>query len=74
MTEVLRNLYGCGVTDNKGPVLAWINTVETFRAVKLTTCGSACPYLWEWVKRLLPCGGWVWQQGPSPWNFWRHHS
>uniref|UniRef100_A0A674GDK6 Carnosine dipeptidase 1 n=1 Tax=Taeniopygia guttata TaxID=59729 RepID=A0A674GDK6_TAEGU len=36
LTEIyflIRNLYGCGATDNKGPVLAWINTVETFRAV-----------------------------------------
>ncbi|NXM70519.1 CNDP1 dipeptidase, partial [Serilophus lunatus] len=31
----LRNLYGRGTTDNKGPVLAWINAVETFRALKL---------------------------------------
>ncbi|NWH97508.1 CNDP1 dipeptidase, partial [Tichodroma muraria] len=31
----LRNLYGRGATDNKGPVLAWINAVETFRALKL---------------------------------------
>ncbi|NXP46304.1 CNDP1 dipeptidase, partial [Heliornis fulica] len=32
---VVRNLYGRGATDNKGPVLAWINAVETFRALKL---------------------------------------
>ncbi|NXC16740.1 CNDP1 dipeptidase, partial [Corythaeola cristata] len=32
---VIRNLYGRGATDNKGPVLAWINAVETFRALKL---------------------------------------
>ncbi|NXU04906.1 CNDP1 dipeptidase, partial [Buphagus erythrorhynchus] len=31
----IRNLYGRGATDNKGPVLAWINAVETFRALKL---------------------------------------
>lgn len=29
------NLYGRGATDNKGPVLAWINAVETLRALKL---------------------------------------
>ncbi|NXA33549.1 CNDP1 dipeptidase, partial [Eudromia elegans] len=32
---IVRNLYGRGATDNKGPVLAWINAVETFRALKL---------------------------------------
>ncbi|NXS59337.1 CNDP1 dipeptidase, partial [Brachypteracias leptosomus] len=32
---VVRNLYGRGATDNKGPVLAWINAVETFKALKL---------------------------------------
>ncbi|NWZ39839.1 CNDP1 dipeptidase, partial [Brachypodius atriceps] len=31
----IRNLYGRGATDNKGPVLAWINAVETVRALKL---------------------------------------
>ncbi|NWZ94896.1 CNDP1 dipeptidase, partial [Nesospiza acunhae] len=30
-----RNLYGRGATDNKGPVLAWINAVETFSVLKL---------------------------------------
>ncbi|KAL9870721.1 beta-Ala-His dipeptidase isoform 2-T9 [Geothlypis trichas] len=35
LTEVDGNLYGRGATDNKGPVLAWINAVETFRALKL---------------------------------------
>ncbi|KQL56473.1 hypothetical protein AAES_25075 [Amazona aestiva] len=29
------NLYGHGAIDNKGPVLAWINAVETFKALKL---------------------------------------
>lgn len=29
------NLYGRGATDNKGPVLAWINAVQTFRALEL---------------------------------------
>ncbi|NWU10232.1 CNDP1 dipeptidase, partial [Cephalopterus ornatus] len=33
--KIFRNLYGRGATDNKGPVLAWINAVETFRALKL---------------------------------------
>ncbi|NWI70084.1 CNDP1 dipeptidase, partial [Todus mexicanus] len=32
---VIRNLYGRGATDNKGPVLAWINAVETFKTLKL---------------------------------------
>ncbi|NWV79635.1 CNDP1 dipeptidase, partial [Dasyornis broadbenti] len=35
LTEIHGNLYGRGATDNKGPVLAWINAVETFRALKL---------------------------------------
>ncbi|KAI6075282.1 Beta-Ala-His dipeptidase [Aix galericulata] len=35
LTEIDGNLYGRGSTDNKGPVLAWINAVETFRALKL---------------------------------------
>ncbi|XP_071305054.1 beta-Ala-His dipeptidase [Agelaius tricolor] len=35
LTEINGNLYGRGTTDNKGPVLAWINAVETFRALKL---------------------------------------
>ncbi|NXR69344.1 CNDP1 dipeptidase, partial [Rhadina sibilatrix] len=29
LTEIDGNLYGRGATDNKGPVLAWINAVET---------------------------------------------
>ncbi|XP_067393612.1 beta-Ala-His dipeptidase isoform X2 [Emydura macquarii macquarii] len=35
LTETDGNLYGRGTTDNKGPVLAWINAVEAFRALKL---------------------------------------
>ncbi|XP_074841968.1 beta-Ala-His dipeptidase [Carettochelys insculpta] len=35
LTEIDGNLYGRGATDNKGPVLAWIHAVETFRALKL---------------------------------------
>ncbi|NXM33559.1 CNDP1 dipeptidase, partial [Oxyruncus cristatus] len=35
LTEINGNLYGHGATDNKGPVLAWINAMETFRALKL---------------------------------------
>ncbi|NXK48714.1 CNDP1 dipeptidase, partial [Chauna torquata] len=35
LTEINGNLYGRGATDNKGPILAWINAVETFRALKL---------------------------------------
>ncbi|XP_009884168.1 PREDICTED: beta-Ala-His dipeptidase [Charadrius vociferus] len=37
LTEINGNLYGRGATDNKGPVLAWINAVETFRALELAT-------------------------------------
>ncbi|KAM9575392.1 LOW QUALITY PROTEIN: beta-Ala-His dipeptidase-like [Guaruba guarouba] len=37
LTEINGNLYGCGEIDNKGPVLAWINAVETFIALKLAT-------------------------------------
>ncbi|KFP43790.1 Beta-Ala-His dipeptidase, partial [Chlamydotis macqueenii] len=33
LTEIDGNLYGRGATDNKGPVLAWISAVETFRAL-----------------------------------------
>ncbi|XP_054141089.1 beta-Ala-His dipeptidase [Melozone crissalis] len=35
LAEIDGNLYGRGATDNKGPVLAWVNAVETFRALKL---------------------------------------
>ncbi|XP_030911525.1 beta-Ala-His dipeptidase isoform X2 [Geospiza fortis] len=35
LTEIDGNLYGRGATDNKGPVLAWINAVETFSVLKL---------------------------------------
>ncbi|OXB66157.1 hypothetical protein ASZ78_004016 [Callipepla squamata] len=35
LTEINGNLYGRGATDNKGPVLAWINAVETYRALKI---------------------------------------
>ncbi|NXP30871.1 CNDP1 dipeptidase, partial [Leiothrix lutea] len=35
LTEINGNLYGRGATDNKGPVLAWINAVETVKALKL---------------------------------------
>ncbi|XP_049553622.1 beta-Ala-His dipeptidase isoform X2 [Orcinus orca] len=33
LTEVDGKLYGRGTTDNKGPVLAWIHAVSTFRAL-----------------------------------------
>ncbi|XDC66925.1 beta-Ala-His dipeptidase isoform X5 [Ovis aries] len=33
LTEVDGKLYGRGTTDNKGPVLAWINAVSTFKAL-----------------------------------------
>ncbi|KAE8598220.1 hypothetical protein XENTR_v10016755 [Xenopus tropicalis] len=33
MTEINGNLYGRGATDNKGPVLAWINAVKTYRTL-----------------------------------------
>ncbi|XP_053427844.1 beta-Ala-His dipeptidase isoform X3 [Nycticebus coucang] len=34
LTEVDGKLYGRGATDNKGPVLAWINAVSTFQALE----------------------------------------
>ncbi|XP_057645235.1 beta-Ala-His dipeptidase [Chionomys nivalis] len=34
LTEVDGKLYGRGATDNKGPVLAWINAVSTFKALE----------------------------------------
>ncbi|XP_006742708.1 beta-Ala-His dipeptidase-like, partial [Leptonychotes weddellii] len=34
LTEVDGKLYGRGATDNKGPVLAWINAVSTFRSLE----------------------------------------
>nr|KAF6470983.1 carnosine dipeptidase 1 [Molossus molossus] len=34
LTEVDGKLYGRGATDNKGPVLAWMNAVGTFRALE----------------------------------------
>ncbi|KAJ8411546.1 hypothetical protein AAFF_G00163540 [Aldrovandia affinis] len=34
LTERDGNLYGRGATDNKGPVLAWLHAVETYRATK----------------------------------------
>uniref|UniRef100_A0A8C5MAR7 Carnosine dipeptidase 1 n=1 Tax=Leptobrachium leishanense TaxID=445787 RepID=A0A8C5MAR7_9ANUR len=34
LTEINGNLYGRGATDNKGPVLAWIHAVETYKALK----------------------------------------
>ncbi|CAK6447739.1 unnamed protein product [Pipistrellus nathusii] len=34
LTEVDGKLYGRGATDNKGPVLAWINAMSTFRALE----------------------------------------
>ncbi|XP_037662340.1 beta-Ala-His dipeptidase [Choloepus didactylus] len=34
LTEVDGKLYGRGATDNKGPVLAWLNAVSTFRALE----------------------------------------
>ncbi|ELK11132.1 Beta-Ala-His dipeptidase [Pteropus alecto] len=34
LTEVDGKLYGRGATDNKGPVLAWINAVSAFRALQ----------------------------------------
>ncbi|XP_065745894.1 beta-Ala-His dipeptidase isoform X2 [Phocoena phocoena] len=38
LTEVDGKLYGRGTTDNKGPVLAWINAVSTFRALDEVKC------------------------------------
>ncbi|KAH0500516.1 Beta-Ala-His dipeptidase [Microtus ochrogaster] len=34
LTEVDGKLYGRGATDNKGPVLAWINAVSAFKALE----------------------------------------
>uniref|UniRef100_A0A8C5Y2J1 Carnosine dipeptidase 1 n=1 Tax=Microcebus murinus TaxID=30608 RepID=A0A8C5Y2J1_MICMU len=34
LTEVDGKLYGRGATDNKGPVLAWINAVSAFQALE----------------------------------------
>ncbi|XP_078543961.1 beta-Ala-His dipeptidase-like isoform X1 [Lissotriton helveticus] len=34
MTEINGNLYARGATDNKGPVLAWLHAVETYKALK----------------------------------------
>ncbi|XP_077209021.1 beta-Ala-His dipeptidase-like isoform X2 [Paroedura picta] len=36
LTEMDGKLYGRGTTDNKGPVLAWINAVGTFIALNMT--------------------------------------
>ncbi|KAL8182388.1 UNVERIFIED_CONTAM: Beta-Ala-His dipeptidase [Gekko kuhli] len=36
LTEMDGKLYGRGTTDNKGPVLAWINAVGTFTALNMT--------------------------------------
>ncbi|XP_066480542.1 beta-Ala-His dipeptidase-like [Tiliqua scincoides] len=35
LTEISGNLYGRGASDNKGPVLAWINTVATFKELNI---------------------------------------
>uniref|UniRef100_A0A8C6XIX0 Carnosine dipeptidase 1 n=1 Tax=Naja naja TaxID=35670 RepID=A0A8C6XIX0_NAJNA len=35
LTEIDGNLYGRGASDNKGPVLAWINAVNAFKALKI---------------------------------------
>ncbi|XP_061450419.1 beta-Ala-His dipeptidase-like isoform X2 [Rhineura floridana] len=35
LTDIGGNLYGRGATDNKGPVLAWIHAVNTFKEVKI---------------------------------------
>ncbi|XP_007444744.2 beta-Ala-His dipeptidase-like [Python bivittatus] len=35
LTEIDGNLYGRGATDNKGPVLAWINAVSAFKALNI---------------------------------------
>nr|BAF48785.1 serum carnosinase [Anguilla japonica] len=34
LTEINGNLYGRGATDNKGPVLAWLHALETYKASK----------------------------------------
>ncbi|XP_062836668.1 beta-Ala-His dipeptidase isoform X3 [Anolis carolinensis] len=35
LTEIDGNLFGRGTTDDKGPVLAWINAVKTFKALNI---------------------------------------
>ncbi|XP_070603547.1 beta-Ala-His dipeptidase-like isoform X2 [Erythrolamprus reginae] len=40
LTEIDGNLYGRGATDNKGPVLAWINAVRTFKALNIVEGGE----------------------------------
>ncbi|XP_069476831.1 beta-Ala-His dipeptidase-like isoform X2 [Ambystoma mexicanum] len=34
MTEINGNLYARGATDNKGPVLAWLHAVKTYKALQ----------------------------------------
>ncbi|XP_044282377.1 beta-Ala-His dipeptidase-like [Varanus komodoensis] len=35
LTEIDGKLYGRGATDNKGPVLAWLHAVNTFKALDI---------------------------------------
>ncbi|OQR72386.1 cytosolic non-specific dipeptidase-like [Tropilaelaps mercedesae] len=35
LTEINDNLYGRGTTDNKGPVVAWINAIEAYRRMRI---------------------------------------
>ncbi|XP_051999855.1 cytosolic non-specific dipeptidase [Xyrauchen texanus] len=35
LTDIYGNLYGRGASDNKAPVLAWIHTVEVYRALNI---------------------------------------
>ncbi|XP_057196042.1 cytosolic non-specific dipeptidase [Triplophysa rosa] len=35
LTDINGNLYGRGASDNKAPVLAWIHTVEVYRALNI---------------------------------------
>ncbi|XP_005990781.1 beta-Ala-His dipeptidase [Latimeria chalumnae] len=35
LTEINGNLYGRGASDNKAPVLAWINAVSAFQALEI---------------------------------------
>ena len=33
LTEIKGKMYGRGSTDDKGPVLAWLNVIEAYRAL-----------------------------------------
>jgi nonspecific dipeptidase len=35
LTEKDGKLYGRGSTDDKGPVICWLNAIEAFKALKI---------------------------------------